>query len=120
MERIYRKSTKVFASDGVIIKGKSETIPDLAPSMRELLVRHASGITDNVNHNLSYSGDLPDLRGVEPHELSAMIYQNQNRLAEMQELMNQQVIVEREQRSKEARERAKKLFESFIKEEENE
>lgn len=106
--RTYRNSSQNIPINGEKNNGKIITQPNLAPSMRELLQRHALGITDNVIYNANYSGDLPDLRGYEPHDLSTMIYETQEKVKQLEEIKNQQVVEQRkiqyEQKKKRDRE----------------
>lgn len=94
--RKYRSSLQVLKTSGELFFSPSQTIPDQAPKMRELLQRHINGITDNVSQQVSYTGDLPDLRGLEPHELNAMIDQQRSSVQQLQELKDRQVIELRE------------------------
>lgn len=95
--RKFKSSKDVLATSGESNFPESKTVPDLAPTMRELLVRHAQGITDNVSMNVSYSGDLPDLRGVEPHELNSMIFEAQENYRQLQLYQEELAIKTREE-----------------------
>lgn len=88
--------------DGYKTTQKSQAIPDRAPSLREMLVRHMNGIVDNVSMNVSYSGDLPDLRGYEPHELNQFVLDARANLMELEELVHSEALAERE-RQKQAK-----------------
>lgn len=90
--RRYRSSSQVKSCAGEMIIGKSLTVPDLAPSMRELLKRHQMGLVDNVSQTLSYSGDLPDMRGYEPHQVTAMIDEMRAKVKSLEDLKNEQVV----------------------------
>jgi len=90
--RKYRTSRDVISTKGEDNFPDSVTVPDLAPSMRELLVRHAQGITDNVSMNLSFSGDLPDLRGTEPHDLANMLLEQQRAVKALAEYQDNLAI----------------------------
>lgn len=89
-QRKYRRSNQSIPLSGEFNNGKMLTLPNQAPSMRDLLSRHALGITDSVQYNGNFTGDLPDLRGIEPHDLSTMIYENQTKLKELEEIKNTQ------------------------------
>lgn len=99
--KVYNSFSKPIA-EGYKTTQKSQSVPDRAPSLRELLVRHMNGITDNVSMNVSYSGDLPDLRGYEPHELNQMVLDARANLMELEELVHSEALAERE-RQKEAK-----------------
>lgn len=60
--------------------------------MRELLTRHALGIQDNVSYNGNFTGDLPDLRGIEPHDLKHLIHENQQKVKDLEDLRNAQSV----------------------------
>lgn len=90
--------------DGFKTTQKSQAIPDRAPSLREMLVRHMNGIIDNVSMNVSYSGDLPDLRGYEPHELDAMILDARQNLTALEELVHQEALASREEAKRKKKE----------------
>ncbi|WP_373755077.1 hypothetical protein [Jeotgalibaca porci] len=55
----------------------SMTVPDQAMSIEEILVRFASGTLPDVMHNIEYSDDMPDLRGLDISELMDMKKQAQ-------------------------------------------
>lgn len=90
--RRFRSSSQVKSCAGEVIKGKSLTVPDLAPSMRELLKRHQMGLVDNVSQTVSYSGDMPDLRGYEPHQVTTMIDEMRSKIRSLEELKNEQIV----------------------------
>lgn len=109
--RNYRKSLEmtgwVDAESGF---PDSETLPDGTHSLRDLLVRHARGIEDSVMLPGSYSGDLPDLRGIEPHDLAVMIDETNKRSAELQALQEMNVIKIREEQARVKREKDLQLL----------
>ncbi len=81
--RKYANTTQEIQVEGEKNFGKSQTVPDMAPSMRECLVRHANGIQTNVSQNLAYSGDMPDTRNIEPHDLAFQIQEQMQRVEEL-------------------------------------
>lgn len=98
MQRTYLKSSQTIPHDREVNTGIKMTHPNMAPSMRDLLARHAMGISDNVNYQGNYTGDLPDLRGLEPHDLNSMLYENQQKVKELEELKNIQALELRKQK----------------------
>jgi hypothetical protein len=50
-------------------KGKSETVPDQSMSIREIIDKFAHGVLPDFSHELEYSEDMPDLRGMDISEL---------------------------------------------------
>ena len=50
----------------------SQTVPDMALSIREIMSRYASGTLDDLQNELFYSEDLPDLRGLDISQLMEM------------------------------------------------
>lgn len=90
--RQYRNSSQSIPNPGEKNNGKQLTQPHMAPPMRELLTRHALGIQDNVSYNGNFTGDLPDLRGIEPHDLKHLIHENQQKVKNLEELQNQQAV----------------------------
>lgn len=119
--REYRNTSQNIPRKGEINNGKLHTIPNLAPSMRDLLTRHALGITDNVSYQGNFTGDLPDLRGVEPHDLKDLIYTNRQRLKELEEIKNAQATqlqqLQYEEKKKRDRERHIRIQKELSKEE---
>ena len=116
--RKYRSSKEVISQVGESVFGKSETVPDLAPSMRELLIRHANGITDNVSMSVSYTGDLPDLRGFEPHDLNEMAYQALQDVKRLQAQQEENAIALRKAQYEAKRQHDLELL-KLLKEQEN-
>lgn len=117
--RTYRSSrTYQFSPEnGEKVTGNSETIPDMVPSMREILQRYTMGITDNVSHLNNYSGDLPDLRNTEPHVLQELMQANLEDYNYLSALAEKQALELREAEQKEKRELARKMYEELKNEE---
>lgn len=111
--RKYRSSHDTCECKGEKVIGISKTVPDQAPTMRELLVRHANGITDNVSQNLSFSGELPDLRGYEPHDINRLLYEQQQRVEELKIQSNELAVKQREAQYQAKREYDKKLLQEL-------
>lgn len=108
--RKYRSSHTCFNTTGETNSMPSETIPDQQPSMRELLHRHINGITDNVSMQTSFSGDLPDLRGVEPHELRTLIDNQREAVRELEEKQQAYAVQIRNEKYKAKKERDNALL----------
>lgn len=53
-------------------KGKSETVPDQSMTIRDIINKYASGVLPDFSHELEYSEDMPDLRGMDISELHNM------------------------------------------------
>lgn len=73
----------------------SQTVPDMALSIREIMSRYASGTLDDLQNELFYSEDLPDLRGLDISQLMEMkseAQQDVNRL--QQEIADRRKPVE--------------------------
>lgn len=61
-----------YAGDAEYNVGKSETVPDQMLSVREILLRFASGTMPPIGASQEYTEDLPDLRGLDISELHEM------------------------------------------------
>lgn len=116
--RNFRASNQKITMRAETRIGKSQTVPDLAPSMREMLQRHAMGITDNISQNVFYSGDLPDIRGYEPHEMTAMLDTARSNVKALEEERNRQVVEERNNAYAKKRQRDLELLKDLQKQEE--
>lgn len=101
---------------GEVNTGKSMTMPNQAPSMRELLQRHALGIKDNVSFQGQFSGDMPDLRGYEPHELKTMLHKQNEKVKELAEIANAAAIADRQEKYEAKKERDLELLRQLQKE----
>lgn len=51
----------------------SETIPDMAMSIREIMQRFVNGTLDDIQLQGDYTEDLPDVRGLDPVEINSML-----------------------------------------------
>lgn len=58
------------------IAGTSQTVPDQSYTVREILVKFASGTLPNIYAEPEFSEDLPDLRGLDISEIHAIKQQN--------------------------------------------
>lgn len=99
-----------FSPDKEKIRTKSETVPDMALSVREILLKYANGTLGDLSDEYEYSGDDDDLRGLDPAELHAMATEASNTLKEQDE---------RQSRKRKSDER-KKLKDELILELQNE
>lgn len=118
--RKYRTSLVAGNYKGEFNALPSVTQPNMVVSMREMLARHASGITDNVMQSVQYSGDLPDLRGLEPHEIKTMYHETLQRKKALEELNEAQTIEIRKEQDKVHKEKQAKLYEEWKKKQESE
>lgn len=109
----YRSVAQQVPTEYEIINGSSKTVPDQVPTMRELLRRHSQGITDNISQNISFSGDLPDLRNYEPHELNAMMEKNRKEIKAIDQIKNDLAIKKKEAIQEARKEYDKKLLEKL-------
>lgn len=114
--RNYRNTTQEITVKGERNFGKSETVPDMAPSMREMLIRHANGITANVSQNLAFSGDLPDTRNVEPHDLAVMIKEQQQQVDQLKAQAESIAIQQRQAAYEQKRKQDQAYKDQLIKE----
>lgn len=112
-KRVYNRTNRPFFKKGEDSFGISQTIPDMAPPMREMLKRHALGLKDNVELPGSYSGDLPDYRGMEPHELDNMMLEARNQVKDLEQLYNENAIKLDDAKRKIQREQQKKTYEEW-------
>lgn len=117
--RKFKNSTMQLLPTPEVLDKKSLTVPNLAPSMREMLQRHAMGIVDNVSYQGTYSGDLPDIRNIEPHELSQRIYENQQRLQALEVQKNEYAIQLSNAEYERKRKRDYENYKAFQAEQEN-
>lgn len=77
MEKLEIKTQfKVWETKGEVNKGISETIPNQALTVRQILERYASGTLMPVSFNLDYSEDLPDIRFLDITELDILAEEN--------------------------------------------
>lgn len=53
-------------------KGKSMTVPDQSMSIRDIIDKFAHGVLPDFSHELEYSEEMPDLRGMDLSELHQM------------------------------------------------
>lgn len=119
MERTFKKQNEIlFWIDAESGFPDSETVPDGAKSMRELLMRHANGINDNVMLDGYYSGDVPDYRGYEPHELAILAQEAHQKHRELQEIQEGIALKIRDKELADKRERDLQLLRE-LKEQEN-
>lgn len=73
MERKYNNSSEAGNSTRLEVNTKvSMTVPDMALSVREIMQRYASGTLDQIQNELYYSEDLPDLRGLDISQVMEM------------------------------------------------
>lgn len=102
----YQKQNSVFKPVGEKEFGISHTMPNMAPPMRQLLERHALGLKDGVMHSdaNTYSGDLPDYRGLEPFELQQRIQEQNQIVKELQQESERQAL-ELQQKREEAKQK---------------
>lgn len=120
MERTYKKQAEVqFWIDAESDFPDSETVPDGAKSMRELLMRHANGINDNVMLSYDYSGDIPDYRGLEPHELAELAQEAFGKHRDLQAIQEKIALDIRNQELAAKRERDIQLLKELKEREEN-
>lgn len=54
------------------VTGVSKTIPDQTLTVRDILLKFASGTLDELSKELEYNEDMPDLRGLDISELYDM------------------------------------------------
>jgi len=102
-----------------IVVGVSMTEPDKIPGMRQLFERHAMGIKDNVHYEGKFSGDAPDLRNKDPHEIQALLDQAKSDAEYYSQLVNDQTVelrrLENEQITKRNRQNWEKWQENTTK-----
>lgn len=113
--RIVRSSFTAQGRTKEIILGTDMTKPNMTKSLRELLVRHTNGITDNVDRQLSYSGDLPDLRNLDLHEIDRNIEIARQNAREAEKRSEEIAIQYNQEMYKRRLERDKKRFEEYTK-----
>lgn len=77
MEKVIIKSQfRKWESKGEINTGISETIPNQALTVRQILERYASGTVMPISYDLDYSDDLPDIRFMDITELDLLAEEN--------------------------------------------
>lgn len=106
----YRRTNQAFSKKGESNFSISQTVPNLAPTARELLKRHAQGLTDNAQFEGQYSGDLPDYRGMEPFELDRLMYETQQTVKDLEQQRNYNAIALRDAQLKQKAENDKKTY----------
>lgn len=80
-------------------KKKSETVPNQAMGVREIMTRFANGTLPDISREIFYSEDLPDTRGLEPWQVQDMIDDNKEQIKHLQSDLKKAERLERERLS---------------------
>ena len=73
MNRKFRKqSTSGNSKVLEVCKTKSETTPDMSLTVREIMIKYASGTINDLALDYDYSEDDEDFRGLDPAEIHMM------------------------------------------------
>lgn len=98
----YRKPQTIGASTVMEINTlPSETVPDQAMSIREIMTKFVQGTLDDVeNDYYDYSEDLPDLRGLDITQSTEMLAMAKRQYNESKEAVHNSAKEQREIKAK--------------------
>lgn len=87
--RNYRSSLVSGNHPGEVNTLPSETVPDQALTVQEILLRYASGTLPNIVIGEEYNEDMPDLRGLDYVERANLAKENLQQVSELRAKIDQ-------------------------------
>lgn len=79
----------------------SATVPDQSLTVREILERFTRGLMPPISRELTFSEDAPDLRGLEPWQITEMLHENRSEInalqAEIQRRQKEKTLADKQQ-----------------------